>query len=102
MLEALRGAAEDIWFVTARDPEAQRYADQLGEVFREAGWTDHHALVLHPGQPFQGVSAALKATSADRSVSRAFAAAGVPLSFREKTGEDPAPTVYIGSSNAAP
>ncbi len=102
MLVALRGAAEDIWIVTERDPEAQHFADQIGAVFREAGWTDHRALVLHPGQSFQGVSAALKTTSADRSVSRAFAAAGMPLTFREKSADEPAPTVYVGSSNSAP
>ena len=98
MLSILMGAPEeDIWIVTERDPEAQHYAAELGAVFREAGWSDHHAVVLHPGHSTGGLSVALHPTPADSNISRAFAAAGLSVTSRRSSSTEPTPTLYVGS-----
>ena len=97
MVQALWGVGEDVWFVTQPDPAAERYAHEIGEVFREAGWTDHHALVLHPGHPLVGLSSVLRTTPVDRVLSKAFAVAGLPVAARTSAPDEPTPTIYIGA-----
>jgi hypothetical protein len=101
MRAVLSGAPGVVWFMTEEDPEAQHYADELAKVFRQSGWTERRSLIPTKGG-LSGLSVAYDVAVPDWAIRRAFNVAGVPISPRQRAGDEPAPAIYVGARAARP
>jgi hypothetical protein len=101
MVKILSLAPDSIVITSGGHGEPESFADQIAQVFREAGWTVERSLFVGVARPLPPLSANLGGEPRDVAVATAFATAGYALPPFDHDSRGLVREILVGASGPA-